>query len=138
MTVHAQSRMRLKCIYLSVALENALEGFYAKEVTIWSKPCKKAIDSLRYVPLGLPAIAIMNHDNIFIIDDSDNEDNGDSVLKSEVEQGTAILSDRFNEIAHEMSSSKKGKRKKNLILKGLVQSNATKAYFSLDTKEIKI
>eukprot|EP00957_Ditylum_brightwellii_P152825 11632810-Ditylum_brightwellii.AAC.2 len=76
----------------------------------------------------------MNHDNIFIIDHSDNEDNGDRVLKSEVEQGTASLSAGFNEIAHEMSTSKKDKKKKNLILKRLVQSNATKAKFSLNTK----
>eukprot|EP00957_Ditylum_brightwellii_P086717 6598163-Ditylum_brightwellii.AAC.1 len=76
----------------------------------------------------------MNHDTIFIIDDNDSEDNGDCVLKSEVEQGTSSLSDRFNEIAHEMTTSKKEKRKKDLILKGLVKSNTTKADFSLDTK----
>eukprot|EP00957_Ditylum_brightwellii_P070532 5359227-Ditylum_brightwellii.AAC.1 len=35
MTVHAQNRMHLKCIYLSVTLERALEGFCAKEVTLW-------------------------------------------------------------------------------------------------------
>eukprot|EP00957_Ditylum_brightwellii_P177331 13507912-Ditylum_brightwellii.AAC.1 len=165
MTVHAQNRMRLKCIYLSVTLERALEGFYAKEVTLWSKCCEKVIDTLKCVPLGLPAIvryrtvmdwflhykrngrkcivqsvtmkdetkfpiifsvysdfkqaciefiddnigdmsitivhrytnnclkAIMNHDTIFIGDDSDSEDNGDCVLKSKVEQGTASLSD---------------------------------------------
>eukprot|EP00957_Ditylum_brightwellii_P086718 6598163-Ditylum_brightwellii.AAC.2 len=56
MTVHAQSRICLKCIYLSVALERAVEGFYAKEITLWSKCCEKAIDTLKYVPLGLPAI----------------------------------------------------------------------------------
>ena len=49
--------------------------------------------------------AIINHDTIFIHDDSDGEDNGDCVLKSEVEQGTASLSDQFNEIANEMSTS---------------------------------
>eukprot|EP00957_Ditylum_brightwellii_P152824 11632810-Ditylum_brightwellii.AAC.1 len=57
MTVHAQSRIRLKCIYLSVALESALEGFYANEVTLWIKCCEKAADTLKCVPLGLPAIA---------------------------------------------------------------------------------
>eukprot|EP00957_Ditylum_brightwellii_P116507 8886920-Ditylum_brightwellii.AAC.1 len=56
MTVHAQNRIRLKCIYLSVALERALEGFYAKELTIWSQCCEKDIDTLKYVPLGLPVI----------------------------------------------------------------------------------
>eukprot|EP00957_Ditylum_brightwellii_P166857 12700275-Ditylum_brightwellii.AAC.1 len=54
MTAHAKNRMRLKCIYTSVALERALEGFYAKEATIWSQSCEKAIDTLKDVPLGLP------------------------------------------------------------------------------------
>eukprot|EP00957_Ditylum_brightwellii_P002607 199870-Ditylum_brightwellii.AAC.1 len=62
----------------------------------------------------------MSHDTIFIHDDSDSEDDGDCVWRSEVEQGTASLSDLFNENAHGMSTSKKEKRKKNLILKGLV------------------
>eukprot|EP00957_Ditylum_brightwellii_P071775 5456129-Ditylum_brightwellii.AAC.1 len=191
MTVNVQNRICLKCIYLSVVVERALEGFYTKEVTIWSQCCEKAIDTLKYAPLGLPAIvryrivmdwflhhrrngrifiipsvsmkdetifpimfsvypdfkhaciefidnnigdtkisvvhrymnnclkAIMNHDTIFIHDGSDSEDNGDCVLKSEVEQGTASLNGQFNEVAHEMSASKKEKRKKNLILKGL-------------------
>eukprot|EP00957_Ditylum_brightwellii_P029467 2227700-Ditylum_brightwellii.AAC.1 len=61
----------------------------------------------------------MSHDTMFIHDDSDSEDNGDCVLRSEAGQGTASLSDWFNEIAHEMSIPKKEKRKKNLILKGL-------------------
>eukprot|EP00957_Ditylum_brightwellii_P165779 12621644-Ditylum_brightwellii.AAC.1 len=56
----------------------------------------------------------MSHDTIFIHDDSNSEDDGDCVQRSEVEQGTASLSDRFNEIAHEMSTSKKEKRKNNL------------------------
>ena len=56
MTVHAQNRMRLKCVYLTVALEKALEGFYAKEVTLWSECCQAALDTLKDVPLGLPAI----------------------------------------------------------------------------------
>eukprot|EP00957_Ditylum_brightwellii_P039111 2956909-Ditylum_brightwellii.AAC.1 len=33
--------------------------------------------------------AIMDHDTIFINDDSDSEDDGDCVLKSEAKQGTA-------------------------------------------------
>eukprot|EP00957_Ditylum_brightwellii_P016334 1227758-Ditylum_brightwellii.AAC.1 len=56
MTVHAQKRIHLKCVYLTVALEKALEGFYAKEVTLWSKCCQKAIDTLKDVPSGLPTI----------------------------------------------------------------------------------
>mmetsp|Transcript_24440 Transcript_24440/g.35490 ORF Transcript_24440/g.35490 Transcript_24440/m.35490 type:complete len:361 (+) Transcript_24440:629-1711(+) len=56
MTVHVQNRMRLKCVYLTVALEKALEGFYAKRVTLWSECCQAAVDTLKDVPLGLPAI----------------------------------------------------------------------------------
>eukprot|EP00957_Ditylum_brightwellii_P082808 6295838-Ditylum_brightwellii.AAC.1 len=47
MTVHAQNRMLLKCIYLGVALERALDGFYAKEVTLWSQCCEKAVETLK-------------------------------------------------------------------------------------------
>eukprot|EP00957_Ditylum_brightwellii_P168098 12797278-Ditylum_brightwellii.AAC.1 len=50
------SQMRLKCVYLTVALEKALEGFYAKKVTLWSECCQKAVDTLKDVPLGLQAI----------------------------------------------------------------------------------
>eukprot|EP00957_Ditylum_brightwellii_P006392 485643-Ditylum_brightwellii.AAC.1 len=34
MTVNAQNRIHLKCIHISATLETALEGFYAKEVTL--------------------------------------------------------------------------------------------------------
>eukprot|EP00957_Ditylum_brightwellii_P154177 11732317-Ditylum_brightwellii.AAC.1 len=56
MTVHAQNRMRLKCIYLSMALDKAFKGFYTKQVSLWSECCQKAIDALKDVPLGLSAI----------------------------------------------------------------------------------
>eukprot|EP00957_Ditylum_brightwellii_P132280 10086620-Ditylum_brightwellii.AAC.1 len=62
----------------------------------------------------------MSHDTIFINDDSDSNDEGECVQRSDKESGTASLSDQFNEIANEMSTPKKEKRKKNLILKGLV------------------
>eukprot|EP00957_Ditylum_brightwellii_P185546 14126438-Ditylum_brightwellii.AAC.1 len=56
MTVHAQNRICLKCVYLTVTLEKALEDFYAKQVTLWSECCQRAIDTLKDAPLGLPTI----------------------------------------------------------------------------------
>eukprot|EP00957_Ditylum_brightwellii_P049296 3740356-Ditylum_brightwellii.AAC.1 len=56
MAVYSQSRVRMKCIYLTIALESAIKGFYLKERIQWSKCCKKSANVLKDIPLGFTPI----------------------------------------------------------------------------------
>ena len=51
MTTYAQTRVRIKCMYLSIALESALEGYYQKKKINWTNCCENAVSVLKDVPL---------------------------------------------------------------------------------------
>eukprot|EP00957_Ditylum_brightwellii_P141388 10772899-Ditylum_brightwellii.AAC.1 len=53
MTGFAQSQIRMKCMYLTVALENALYSFYKKKRKTWQQYYKESIAVMEDIPMGI-------------------------------------------------------------------------------------
>ena len=86
---------------------------------------------------------IMEHDSIFLDkynendSDSDSDGSDDEMLmrREKMLDSNISLSNRFADIAEEMSEKEKEKRKRNLIIKGLVKSHHSATEYSLDSNK---
>eukprot|EP00957_Ditylum_brightwellii_P058740 4453884-Ditylum_brightwellii.AAC.1 len=63
MTGFAQSQIRMKCTYLTVAPESALYSFYKKERKVWQECCEEFILVMQDIPMGIcPIISVSMKD----------------------------------------------------------------------------
>eukprot|EP00957_Ditylum_brightwellii_P077698 5904327-Ditylum_brightwellii.AAC.1 len=53
----SQSRIRMKCIYLTVTLEHALVSYHKKEAVRFCDLCDNAVEYLKEIPLGLTPVS---------------------------------------------------------------------------------
>eukprot|EP00957_Ditylum_brightwellii_P058236 4416162-Ditylum_brightwellii.AAC.1 len=53
MTGFAQSWIRMKCTYLTLALESTLYSFYKKKRKTWQQCCKESIAVMEHIPMRI-------------------------------------------------------------------------------------